>query len=434
MKTLLSKTSLVTALLLTSIQGQAAGFDNSYFPFQIFTGKNRIEGNSSATNASVKPKMVANTVTDAFGNSYPSSDVLSDNIYHTRYNPSAGIHYNVRNWLGLSYQYEKPFATDTKYVDNAIGAAFPIHSYLNTNLHSFGANVIKPYGVGFLNMIGGIQVLTGTGSFSTDGWAGTYGQDDNIDANIDFGNNTGGFLGISYEIPAFAVQLQFMYYTNIDATATGAVNVGTNFYTPACATLDAETAAACAAATSRGTSANITTDSLTMSPKRWHLYAQSGIAPNWLGFAGYSYVNWQALPHLTSYYSNPNQVNPFMQTAFPNAVGLNLFEDNGHYWYFGVGNKLTDKLVLTVAAFFDTIRDNPVDDFRVPTRGSNSYSFGSQYEVNDQLTLKGRYTYVSVPQTNIEYDVNNSLLSGRYLASVDPRAHSVNVGFEYLLK
>lgn len=436
MKFFTQKSTLLTALLLSNAQLHAAGFDNSYFPFQIFTGKSRIEGASSATNATVKPKMVAETVTALGTHSYPKTAVLAENIYNTRYNPSAGIHYNVKDWLGLTYQYEKPFATDTNYQDNAIGAGFPIHSYLNTNLHSFGANYIKPYSIGFINVIGGIQILTGTGSFSTDGWAGDYGPNDNINANLDFGNNTGGFFGVSYEIPAFAVQLQFMYYTNIDATATGSVDVGTNFYTPICSTLDTvteQTPGTCAAATVNGTSANITTDSLTVSPKRWHLYAQSGIAPNWLGFAGYSYVNWQALPNLTSYYTNPEKVNPFMAGTFSDAVGLGLFEDNGNYWYFGVGNKVTEKLVVTLSAFYDVIRDNPVDDFRVPTRGSNSYSFGSQYAATDKLTLKGRYTYVSVPQTDIVYSINNPFIQGSYQASVDPTAHSVNVGFEYLL-
>ncbi len=436
MKAFTHKSALLTALLLSSVQSHAAGFDNSYFPFQIFTGKSRIEGASSATNANVQPKMVAETVNALGLINFPKTDVLSDNIYNTRYNPSAGIHYNVKDWLGLTYQYEKPFATDTNYQDNAIGAGFPIHSYLNTNLHSFAANYIKPYSIGFINVIGGLQILTGTGSFSTDGWAGEFGTDDNISANLDFGNNTGGFLGVSYEIPAYAVQLQFMYYTNIDATATGTVNVGTDFYRPICPALNQQaglTPGTCEAATSNGTSANITTDSLTVSPKRWHLYAQSGIAPNWLGFAGYSYVNWQALPNLTSYYSNPDQVSLYMINTFPNAVGLSLFEDNGNYWYFGVGNKVTEKWVVTLAAFYDTINDNPVDDFRVPTRGSSSYSVGSQYTATDKLTLKGRYTYVSVPQTDIVYSIDNPFIQGSYLASVDPSAHSVNVGFEYLL-
>ncbi len=436
MKTFFPKSALLTSLLLSSANVQAAGFDNSYFPFQIYTGKSRIEGASSATNANVQPKMEAKTVNALGLIDFPKTAVLTDNIYNTRYNPSAGVHYNAKDWLGLTYQYEKPFATDTNYQDNMIGAGFPIHSYLNTNLHSFAANYIKPYSIGFINVIGGIQVLTGTGSFSTDGWAGEFGTDDNTSANLDFGNNTGGFFGVSYEIPAYAVQLQFMYYTNIDVTATGSISIGQDFYKPICTILDQQAGldtGTCEIATSNGTSADITTDSITVSPKRLHLYAQSGIAPNWLGFAGYSYVNWQALPNLTSYYSNPDQVNPFLAATFTNAVGLNLFEDNGNYWYFGVGNKVTEKLVVTLSAFYDVIRDNPVDDFRVPTRGSSSYSFGSQYAATDKLTLKGRYTYVSVPQTDIVYNIDNAFIQGNYIASVDPTAHSVNVGFEYLL-
>ncbi len=434
MKLFTPKTSLLTALLLSNLQTQAAGFDNSYFPFQIFTGKSRVEGTVSATNATVQPKMVAETV-NTLGITYPKNAGKTNNIYNTQYNPSAGIHYQVKNWLGLTYQYEKPFATDTNYQDETVGAGFPVQTYLDTNLHSFAANYIKPYKTGFINIIGGLQILTGTGSFSTDGWAGEFGTDDNVSIDLDFGNHAGGFFGMSYEIPAFSTQLQFMYYTKIDATATGTVNIGNHLYLAIENMLGVEN---CREETSNGTHADITTNTLTVSPKRWHLYAQSSIAPNWVGFAGYSYANWQALNNVASYYNNPSQMNLCMASAFPNAVDLNLFEENGNYWHFGVSRKVTEKWLVTLATFYDTSGDNPVNNFRFPIRGSSSYSIGSQYTATDKLTLKGNYTYISIPQTDIVYSIENSHIDnnyaqGSYQGSVDPSAYTVNIGFEYLL-
>ena len=74
--------------------------------------------------------------------------------------------------------------------------------------------------------------------------------------------------------------------------------------------------------------------------------------------------------------------------------------------------------------------DNPVDDFRTPSRGSNSYSLAINSDIDEKCTLKGRVTYIDLPYTEIEYPLGTN---GSYKGTVSPTAYNFNVGIEYKL-
>lgn len=424
----------IHAITLLSTVCFADGFDNSYFPFQIYTGPSRIEGTYTATRATIKPTLEAGTVTSTVlpGGPWPTSEVTTNQMYGTRYSPTAGVHYQLRNWLGLSYQYQKPFATDTHYDDDIVGPGFPIDSYINTNLHSVSANYVTPFGIGLLNFIGGAHLLSGTASFSVDLFGGAIGAGtkDNLYVAIDINNNSSGFFGMSYEVPAIAMKAQLYYHPQMEATGNGTINYDIG-------TIGAQGIAAITAGLiSPPFNSTIKTNTLAISPNRLQLHLQSGISSQWLAFVNYSYVNWQATRGLSTTITGLSAgcetlVGLGLPACIP--VSLALFEDNGHYWALGLGHQYSERLAFTTAVFFDTIRNNPVDDFRIPNRGTTSYYLGSNYDVTNKLTLKARLGIISAPYTEIVEDVTSAFLTGSYKAKSNPKASNLHLGFEYYL-
>ena len=419
--------TILSTLML--VQAHGAGFDNSYFPFMIFTGHERFEWSTTVTTAEVKPTLEANT---AYGGTYPASTTTTNDMYLNRYSPVFGIHKQLHDTLGISYQYEEPFATNTRYNDNSVGINFPIHSKVSTQMHSLALNWTIPSKKSHLDFIGGMNILSGSASFSTDTGAGlgvvngAAGGDpsDNVSASLYLGNNFGLFSGIAFEMPSIALKAQAMYYPQIRTETVGEMTVDGGAYVPVFAL------SGIIPPPYPTTTADISSDKITISPKRYHLYLQSGLRKNLLGFIGRSHAEWSAFSELQTHYTNPQDVNQLMLMAFPNAAGLNLFEDDGNYWYVGIARKVNASTSMILTAFLDNMLDNPVDDFRTPSRGSNSYSLAINSDIDEKCTLKGRVTYIDLPYTEIEYPLGTN---GSYKGTVSPTAYNFNVGMEYKL-
>lgn len=418
--------NLLIIILLYSLNSQAIadGFDNSYFPFQIFTGSSRIETSLTLTDATVKPNIQAETVTLTSGTKVPTQAITTNDMYNNRYSPVFGLHYKCNDNLYLNFQYDEPFATDTSYEDDSVGPGFPLRSKIETSMYSLGFTQVINRANQLYSLISGIQILRGDASFSADGYAGLSCSanssntcNDNIITSLDIGNNLGYFFGFAYEIPKIALKLQLMYYPEIDAIGKGTLSVGNDFFSPFNITVSAPI------------TADVISDNLAVSPNRIHLYLQTGLNEKTLGFIGYSSVNWKALPTLNTNYTDINTTDTDLKSLFPTAGSINLFEDDAVYWYVGAGYQVNTQLALSFTAFIDTIRDSPVESFRSPGRGTHSYHLGTNFDLDEKNTVSGRLGYIYAPSTDIVYPVSATIGTGEYKATVDPDVFNFHIGY-----
>ncbi len=414
--------------VLLSATSFAGGFDNSYHPDSIYFGASRVEGSVGWTEVNVIGDLTASNITKT-----------TNDVYVQKVSPVGGARYNFSPNIACSIQTQKPYRANTRY-DQGLFPGMPTYSSLETQLDTLGCGYsVDVSAIAKVQLIAGVNRLNGFGGFGTDmsinestlGNA-AFGDTTTITEvrNLKFKEGYFGMLGVGYEIPDYAVRLSLMYYPQFKTSASGQGVVVTD------------------GVDSQAVGASV--DKMVVSPQRFQLHLQSGIHPKWLVYAGFIYAQWSKVPSLTVNFSEGLNASPSAdaQTALTalfyaqyqaqgqaQAAALTaaqastnslvaasnnittataqLFQDDAHYFYMGVGHMLTDSIKLTSGVFYEPERDNPVTGIRTPSRGGVvSALLGASYDINKHLTVGGRYNYIRANPAGVNYTGAYSPLIG----------------------
>lgn len=131
-------------------------------------------------------------------------------------------------------------------------------------------------------------------------------------------------VGLAYAIPEYAMQMQVLYRSAVDHTAKGSFTLG-----PLASAIGL-------------TGGPLSARGVGTLPQSVVVSAQTGIAPQWLVYGSFAWVNWSVLPKFDF---TIDQIGPDSK-----ALGLR----DGFTTQVGVGHGFTDRLSGTVNLNFDT--------------------------------------------------------------------------------
>ena len=365
------------AALFTASSSFAGGFDNSYFPDDIYFGKNRVSGSLAWTDVKAVGDLTSNDVTKT-----------TNDVYIMKYSPVAAGRYMINDKFGISAQYQKPYRANTRY-NTGFFPGTPTHSELETELVSVGLTYSHSLNEDAnIQLIAGVNRLDGYGGFGTDLDTATTTIDI---TDLKFKEGYFGMLGVGYEIPDYALRISAMYYPKFQTTANGK--------------------AVLMMSGSEYQSVDASVSKMAVSPERLHIHVQSGITPTWLGLAGYIHAKWSSVPKLTVAFSSP-------LASMPGAEAT-LFDKDAQYYYIGAGHLLSKKVKLSSVLFYEPARENPVTGLRTPSRGGVfSTMLGINYDATKNLSVGFQASYINAKATDITYTTaSSSVITGKFPTS-----------------
>ncbi|MEC8977327.1 MAG: hypothetical protein VYC40_00260 [Pseudomonadota bacterium] len=356
-----------TVGILLGSSAIAGGFDNSYFPDDIFFGKSRIQGSISRTEINAIGKLTVSGVTKT-----------TNDIYVKKISPVGGIRYNINSNFSIVAQTHKPYRANTRY-DTGFFHAVPTFSSLETQLDTLALGYKLPMSSGQISVIAGMNRFNGMGGFGTDVMSGGVSVG-TVDVNdLKFKESYFPAFGLGYEIPDMAMRVSAMYYAESKTTAKGIFS--------------SSTAALATASSIPTTGISVHVDKMVISPSRLHLHAQSGVHPKWLLLAGYIFAEWSKSPSLIVKNSASDQT---LSTQ-------SLFNNNAHYFYGGLGHLFNKRTRLTSVFFWEPLRDEPLTGLRTPSRGGvSSALFGASYDATKHINIGLNYSFIHAAATRIE--------------------------------
>ena len=370
----MNKSCFLTATvgILLGSSAIAGGFDNSYFPDDIFFGKSRIQGSISRTEINAIGKLTVGGTTKT-----------TNDIYVKKISPVGGIRYNINPSFSIVAQTHKPYRANTRY-DTGFFNSVPTFSSLETQLDTLALGYKLPMSSGQISVIAGMNRFNGMGGFGTDAMSGgaSIGT---VDVNdLKFKESYFPAFGLGYEIPDMAMRVSAMYYAESKTTAKGIISSSTS-------ALAAALAAIGTSIPTTGTSVHV--DKMVISPSRLHLHAQSGVHPKWLLLAGYIFAEWGRIPSLIVKKSSDDTT---LSTQ-------SLFNNNAHYFYGGLGHLFNKRTRLTSVFFWEPLRDEPLTGLRTPSRGGvSSALFGASYDATKHINIGLNYSFIHAAATRIE--------------------------------
>ncbi|OTG94505.1 hypothetical protein B9T24_12165 [Acinetobacter sp. ANC 4654] len=307
------------------------------------------------------------------------------------------------NW-SFGFIYDQPFGTNVSYTldpvpnspSNLINATqFKLDTKNLTSLLGYQPNP-------FLNFYAGLSYQTLTTQVKISGQSSGL----LIDYNGDIQKNSahGWLVGMSYQIPEYALKTSFTYRAKIQHKQPFNEQTTT---TPTIPLL------------------NLSSDQNTMieTPQSVNFEFQSGVTAHNLIYGSLRWVNWQ----------NFNIASPLISSSGSNPVMLVDYQKNQWATTLGLAHVLSDKWTSTIDIGRDSGIGNPASTLN-PSNGFYSLGIGSFYQIHSNLFIAGGVKYFKLNKAKVQQDPNGSGSLFKPLSSVNNNhalAYGIKMGYRF---
>lgn len=383
-------TQVFSAALETSNQSIASFLEsNNYFEFSSAIVDANVSGNIYRPEAN-DPTILTEISTPNFVQQY----VLFN----------AGLKLQLHpNW-SFGFIYDQPFGTNVSYTlapvptspsDLINATQFKLDTKNLTSLLGYQPNP-------FLNFYAGLGYQTLTTQLKISGQSSGLLIDYKGDIQKDTAH--GWLLGMSYQIPEYALKTSLTYRAKIRHKQPFNEQTTT---TPTIPLLNLSS------------NQNTTIET----PQSVNLEFQSGITAHNLIYASLRWVNWQ----------NFKIASPLISSSSSSPVMLVDYQKNQWATTLGLAHVLSDKWTSTIDIGHDSGIGNPASTLS-PSNGFYSLGLGSFYQIHSNLFIAGGVKYFKLNKAKVQQDPNGSGSLFKPLSSVNNNhalAYGIKMGYRF---
>jgi len=344
----------VTGLLASTTSAYAAGLDRSGQDIGVlFETGNHLEFSA----ATISP-VVDGRSRDGFG---PFSGISISDVADTFQLYSFGLKYELNDQLSFAVVVDQPYGSDVIYPGDP---ATSLLGGTGATVDSFGITALARYKFNEnFSVYGGVkyQEISANVTLGGQAFGGLNGYEGDFDSDGGFGY----VLGAAYEIPDIALRVALTYQSKVkhNLRTTETINGVPVSLIP-------------------GSGLSETSNTSVDTPENISLSFQSGVAKDTLVFGNIRYSNY-----------DQTVVRPAAFTALSGGNALTDLE-NAFDIELGIGRRFNEKWSGSLAVGLTTKGDDDFVSPLDPRNGSQYFSLGVKYDVNERVAVSGgiRYT------------------------------------------